>query len=182
MISDATFVKSADSLVWLLLDVDGVLTDGRLVYTWRGEQVKIFNVRDGLAMRLAQQAGLRVGLLSGRKSRPLERRASELDLDAVILGSGDKGIDFDAFLAEHRVSAAEVAYIGDDLIDLPVLGRSGLSFAPADAAPEVCSVVHRVLQARGGEGAVREMIELILKARGDWQKAVARYSLDPRRE
>lgn len=178
MITEAAFAKSAAGLAWILLDVDGVLTDGRLVYTWRGEQIKIFNVRDGLAMRLAQGAGLRVGLLSGRKSRPLERRAAELDLDAVILGSGEKGGDFDRFLAEHKVSASEVAYIGDDLQDLPVLGRSGLSFAPADAAPEVRSVVHRVLETRGGEGAVREMIELILKARGDWQQAVARYSLE----
>ncbi len=180
MISDATFAKSAAGLAWILLDVDGVLTDGRLVYTWRGEQVKIFHVRDGLAMRLAQGAGLRVGLLSGRKCRPLERRVHELDLDASILGSGDKGADFDSFLAEQRVNPAEVAYIGDDLQDLPVLGRSGLSFAPADAVAEVRSVVHRVLATRGGEGVVREMIELILKARGDWQQAVARYSLDSR--
>ncbi len=178
-LNDESFARRAAAIEWILLDVDGVLTDGRLLYTRRGEQVKSFNVKDGLAIRLAQRAGLRLGLLSGRRSRPLERRAEELDLDVVILGSGDKNADFDHFLTEQATSPGRVAYIGDDLPDLPVLGRSGLAFAPADAAREVFPLAHRVTSQAGGDGAVREMIEMILKARGDWEGLLAAYSLDP---
>ena len=172
------FARRASGLEWLLFDVDGVLTDGHLVYTRFGEEVKIFHVRDGLALKLAQRAGLRVGILSGRKSRPLEVRVAELGLDLLICGSRDKRADFAAFLEQHGTSAGRVAYMGDDLPDLPVLGLCGLAFAPADAALEVRGVVHRVLPQLGGQGVVREMIEQILKARGDWHRLVAEYSLE----
>ena len=173
------FTRRAAGLEWLLFDVDGVFTDGRLIYTRRGEQVKTFHVRDGLAVRLAQRAGFKLGLLSGRRSRPLERRASELDFDVVILGSGDKRPAFEKFLNDHDTTPGRIAFIGDDLPDLPVLGRCALSFAPADAAPEVRDMVHVVLDARGGDGAVREMVEKILKARGDWEDVLSHFSLDP---
>ncbi len=176
--ADSIFVRRAERLAWLVFDVDGVLTDGSLLYTRWGEQVKRFHVRDGLAFRLAQRAGLQVALLSGRRSRPLEQRATELGVDDVMLGAGDKNPVFDAFLERNNTSPGRVAYIGDDLPDLPVLGRSALSFAPADAAPEVRAVVHVVLDACGGEGAGREMIERILKARGDWDRLLASYSLE----
>ncbi len=179
MITDDVFARRAAGLEWLLFDVDGVLTDGGLLYTRRGEQVKRFHVRDGLAFRLAQRAGLKLGLLSGRRSRPLAARAAELDLDAVILGSKDKAEAFRRFLAKHGTAPGRVAYVGDDLPDLPVLGRCALSFAPADAAPEVRALAHRVLESPGGGGAAREMIEAILKARGDWKDLIAVYSLDP---
>ena len=172
------FARRAAALEWLLFDVDGVLTNGLLLYTRRGEQVKLFNVRDGLGFLLAQRAGLKLGLLSGRRSRPLERRATELDFDAVILGSSDKRETFEEFLHDHETTPERVAYVGDDLPDLPVVGRCALSFAPADAAPEVRAAAHVVLTARGGEGAAREMIERILKARGDWEQVVAHFSLD----
>ena len=174
---DDAFRQRAEALEWLLFDVDGVLSDGRLIYTRKGEEVKQFNVRDGLGFRLAQRAGLKLGFLSGRRSKPLEFRAKELDIDEVILGSGDKGADLDSFLERRSTSASRLAFIGDDLPDLPVLGRCGLSFAPADAVAEVQAVVHRVLTRRGGDGAVREMIELILRARGEWRRAIAPYSL-----
>lgn len=172
------FAQRAAALEWVLCDVDGVLTDGRLVYGRWGEDIKIFSVRDGLALRLAQKAGLKVGLLSGRKSRALEKRADELQLDVLIVGSHDKRSDFDQFLAQHQTRASRVAYIGDDLPDLPVLGRAGLAFCPADAVAEVRAVVHRQLVATGGNGAAREMIELILKARGAWHRLVAGFSLE----
>lgn len=175
---DEAFRQRAEALEWLLFDVDGVLTDGRLIYTRKGEAVKQFNVRDGLGFRLAQRAGLKLGFLSGRRSRPLEFRAKELDIDEVILGSGDKGADLDSFLERRNTSASRVAFIGDDLPDLPVLGRCGLSFAPSDAVAEVRAVVHRVLTRRGGDGAVREMVKLVLQARGEWRRAVAHFSLD----
>ena len=173
------FARRAAGLEWLLFDVDGVLTDGGLYFTRWGEQVKRFHVHDGLGFRLAQRAGLKIGLLSGRRSRPLEVRAAELDFDAVILGASDKASKFETFLEKHETEPRRVAYVGDDLPDLPVLGRCALSFAPADAAEEVRATVHTVLEHRGGEGAAREMIELILKARGDWETLIAKFSLDP---
>jgi len=172
------FARRARELEWLLFDVDGVLTDGHLVYTRFGEEVKVFHVRDGLALKMAQKAGLKVGILSGRKSKTLEVRVSELGLDCLISGSRDKKVDFEAFLEEQGTQAGRVAYAGDDLPDLPVLGRCGLAFAPADAAPEVRGVVHRVLPQLGGKGFAREMIEQILKARGDWHRLLAEYSLE----
>ncbi len=175
---ESVFARRATGLEWLLFDVDGVLTDGYLHYTRWGEQIKRFHVQDGLGFRLAQRAGLKLGLLSGRRSRPLERRATELDFDDVILGSSDKAAAFEKFLAKHETTPRRVAYIGDDLPDLPVLGRCALSFAPADAAEEVRVAAQTVLDRRGGAGAAREMIEMILKARGDWEKLIARFSLD----
>lgn len=167
--------ERARSIEWILLDVDGVLTDGRLVYGAEGEQWKVFDVRDGLGMKLAQRAGLKVGILSGRVSAALERRAQGLELDALMMDREKKGEAFAEFLAAHGTTAERVAYMGDDLVDLPVLRRCGLAFAPADAVAEVRERAHRVLESRGGRGAVREMCELILRARGDWDGLVAPY-------
>ncbi len=176
-LSDEEFARRARALEWLVFDVDGVLTDGRLYYGPDGERMKVFHVRDGLALALVRRAGLKVGILSGRPSRAVAARARELALDAVILDRSDKDAAFAEFLAERGADPARVAYAGDDLLDLPVLRRAGLSFAPADAVQEVRSAVHRVLRARGGREAAREMTEEILRARGDWERLVARWLL-----
>jgi 3-deoxy-D-manno-octulosonate 8-phosphate phosphatase (KDO 8-P phosphatase) len=149
--------------------VDGVLTDGRLFYGPEGAVTKVFDTKDGLGIELARAAGLKVGLLTGRADAATEARARELKLDAHYRGRGDKAAGFAAFLAEQGVAPEEVAYAGDDLPDLPVLSRCGLAAAPADAAPEVRAVADLVLACRGGHGAVRELVERILKARGDWR-------------
>jgi 3-deoxy-D-manno-octulosonate 8-phosphate phosphatase (KDO 8-P phosphatase) len=162
------FTAKARSLTWLLLDVDGVLTDGRLYYGAEAEPWVAFDIKDGLAMKFAQRAGLKVGLLSGRRTRAFEARARALGLDCAILGREDKELAFTEFLATHHESSEHIAYIGDDLLDLPVLRRCGLSLAPADAVPEVRAVVARVLPARGGRGAVRAAVEAILGARDAW--------------
>lgn len=175
-ISDPELKRRAERLEWLLLDVDGVFTDGRLYYGGQGEAFKVFHVRDGLAVRLARGGGLRVGVLSGRASRGLSRRLAELGLDVVITGRSDKGRAFAEFLARHGADPARVAYAGDDLLDLPVLTRCGLAFAPADAAAEVRAAAHRVLAAPGGAGAVRELVELLLRARGSWAGLVERLA------
>ena len=159
------FARRARALEWLLLDVDGVMTDGRLYYSAAGEEIKVFHVRDGLGIKLAQRAGLKVGILSGRQSGALARRAADLRLDARIHGRDDKGPAFDEFLAAHATTEDRVAYIGDDVLDLPILDRAGLSFAPADAVEAVRRQVDRVLAAAGGAGAVREAVELLLAAR-----------------
>lgn len=178
ILSNEELTRRASELEWLLLDIDGVMTDGGLFYDRWGHALLRFDVRDGLGIRLAQKIGLKVGALSGRASPSLDRRASELDFDQVIKGSEDKSADFDDFLQKHDLSARRVAFVGDDLPDLRVLGRAGLSFAPSDAAPEVRAVVHQVLERAGGAGAVRETVECILRARGDWESAIAAFSFD----
>jgi 3-deoxy-D-manno-octulosonate 8-phosphate phosphatase (KDO 8-P phosphatase) len=165
----------AAALEWILTDVDGVLTDGRLVYGPEGEAWKTFDVRDGLGLKLAQRAGLKVGVLSARGGPALERRAGELGLDAVVIRREDKRQAFRELLDERRVRARQVAYAGDDLVDLPILLACGLSFAPADAVAEVRERVDHTLSCLGGRGAVREMVEWILRARGDWERVIAPY-------
>ena len=162
--------QRARRLTWLLLDVDGVLTDGRLTYAADGSVQKSFHTKDGFGIRLARRAGLKVGTLSLRSDPALAHRARELELDAVFAGRSDKGAVFEDFLAQHGVGAHEVAYAGDDWPDLPVFTRAGLAAAPADAAPEVRERAHLVLAAAAGHGAVRELVELLLKARGDWDR------------
>lgn len=168
-------VSRAEALRWLLFDVDGVLTDGRLLYTGEGETLKQFDVKDGLGLKLAQRRGLRVGVLSGRRSAPLQTRLEDLGLDERILSRSDKAQAFDELLERHDLQACQVAYVGDDLLDLPVLLRCGLSFAPADAVEEVRQRVDVVLTAPGGHGAGRELVERVLRARGDWQRTVDRF-------
>jgi 3-deoxy-D-manno-octulosonate 8-phosphate phosphatase (KDO 8-P phosphatase) len=172
-ISDEDLARRAQALDWLLFDVDGVLTDGRLFYGANGEQWKTFDVRDGLGLKLSRDAGLKIGILTGRGNAALEARAREIGFDALIQGRHDKDAAFTEFLARHGTSPERVAYMGDDLVDLPVLRRCGLAFAPADAVTEVRERVHRVVSRPGGRGAVREMCELILRARGHWDELVA---------
>lgn len=178
ILTDQELARRAADLEWILCDVDGVLTCGGLFYDRRGSVVLRFNVRDGMGLKLAQAAGLRVGLMSGRTAAAADKRAAELKLDAVYTGVSDKRAEFEAFLARHNTVARRVAYIGDDINDLVVLGHCGLSFAPADAVPEVKDVVHRVLDTTGGNGVVREMIEILLRSRGDWDQIFSRFTYD----
>jgi len=174
-LSPEILARRAARLTWLLFDVDGVMTDGRLVYGAQGEAWKVFEVRDGLGLKLAQRAGLKVGILTGRESRALAYRARELGVDTLIMDRTDKGPAFRQFLEHQGVQAEEVAYLGDDLVDLPVLTRCGLSFAPVDAVAEVRERVDCVLTQRGGRGVAREMVEIVLRARGDWERVVAPF-------
>jgi 3-deoxy-D-manno-octulosonate 8-phosphate phosphatase (KDO 8-P phosphatase) len=157
------------------VDVDGVLTDGRLVYGPGGEEHKVFHVRDGLGLRLLQKSGVKVGIISGRESEALRVRSSDLGIDWLVMDRSDKGPAFAEFLAAQEVAAEQIAFIGDDLVDLPILLRCGLSFAPADAVPEIRERAHRVLQAKGGCGAARELCELLIRARGNWEKLTAPF-------
>ncbi len=179
MIPDDELARRAKALDWLLFDVDGVFTNGRLLYGAHGEQWKVFHVRDGLGLRLAQQAGLKIGILSGRGNAALDFRARELGIDALIPERSDKDAAFTELLAEQGTTPERIAYMGDDLLDLPVMRRCALSFAPADAVSEVRERADRVLENPGGGGVAREMCELILRARGDWERIVARWVGEP---
>jgi len=153
----------------LLLDVDGVLTDGRLFYLPDGQEARVFNVRDGLGVQLLRASGLKVGLLSGKTVEVVRRRGEELGVDLLLLGIEDKVAAFEQALEKLGVKAEEVCYVGDDLPDLPLIRKAGLGCAVADAAPEVRSNANLILRANGGQGAVREICERLLKAKGKWR-------------
>ncbi|MBI3626099.1 MAG: HAD hydrolase family protein [Candidatus Rokubacteria bacterium] len=163
-----TFTARAKAIRLLILDVDGVLTDGRLVYGPAGEELKVFHVQDGLAIVAAQRSGLIVAVISGRASPAVSRRMADLGVLEVHQGTDDKEAVLDTLLRRRRVTPQETAYMADDLPDLPLLRRVGLALAPTNAAAEVKRVAHWVGRRPGGEGAVREAVEAILRARGNW--------------
>ena len=159
----------------ILLDVDGVLTDGAVVMYGDGSESKRFFIRDGIALVWAQRVGLRVGILSARHSATTLQRAAQLGITLVHQGVASKAAAYDDILTDTAVTDAEVAYMGDDVVDLAVLRRVGLSAAPSDAVAEVRACVDFVSAYRGGEGAVRELVELILRAQGRWDSIVSSY-------
>jgi 3-deoxy-D-manno-octulosonate 8-phosphate phosphatase (KDO 8-P phosphatase) len=132
-------------------------------------------VRDGLGLRLLQKSGIKLGIISGRESEALRVRSADVGIDWLVMERSDKGPAFAEFLAAQEVAPEQVAFIGDDLVDLPILLRCGLSFAPADAAPEVRVRAHRVLETKGGWGVARELCELLMRARGDWDELSAPF-------
>jgi 3-deoxy-D-manno-octulosonate 8-phosphate phosphatase (KDO 8-P phosphatase) len=158
-----------------LLDVDGVLTDGTVSIDSAGGEAKQFFIRDGLGIVWARRLGLEVGVLSGRRSGATSRRAAELGITIVSQDRSDKREGLAAILENHGYEASDVAYMGDDLVDLPVLSRVGLSAAPADAIPEVLARVDWVSRFGGGRGAVRELVELVLLAQNRWDDLHASY-------
>ena len=167
-------VDVARGIALLLLDVDGVLTDGSLVYGPRGETTKVFNVRDGHALVVARGAGLDVAIISGRSSSAVRQRMSELGVREVHQGVRDKAALLERLCATRGIGAGAVAFMGDDLPDLALMRRVGLPLAPADAVPEVRRVARWISVARGGRGAVREAIEWLLRARGVWPEGGSR--------
>jgi 3-deoxy-D-manno-octulosonate 8-phosphate phosphatase (KDO 8-P phosphatase) len=171
-----TIAERAKQVRLLLFDVDGVLTDGILIMHADGTESKHFHIKDGAAMVWAQRAGLTVGLLSARTSGATAQRAAQLSIRIVLQGAASKEAAFEQILRDASMDEQNVAYMGDDLLDLPVLARVGLSAAPADAAAEVREAVHWVSAVPGGRGAARELIELVMKAQGLWGRTVADYS------
>ncbi len=159
----------------LLLDVDGVMTDGRIIFDSNGVESKFFNVKDGHGIKMLQRAGVEVGIVSGRKSQVVANRASELGIALVYQGSLDKLTPYLDILEKTGLADEQIAYMGDDIIDLPVMRRVGFSAAPADALEYVTQHAHFVTRNRGGWGAVREVCDLILMAQGTWEAITARY-------
>lgn len=172
---DVRLAERCRALKLILSDVDGVMTDGSVLLLPDGREAKSFNIRDGLGIVMAHAAGLRTGLLSGRSSEVVERRAAELRMAVVRQGARDKGQALREILHSEGLRAEQVAYVGDDINDLPVLGQVGLSAAPADAAFEVRAQAFMVLSAAGGRGCLREFIDAILRARGDFERAAAAF-------
>lgn len=159
----------------LLLDVDGVLTDGRIIYDSQGVETKAFDVKDGHGLKLLRRAGLQIGLITGRSSPVTRQRAEELQAEFLYQNAKDKREALAQVLEQSGLQPQQVAYVGDDLVDLPVLQQVGFAVAVADAVPEVKTRVHYVTARNGGCGAVREVCELLLRHQGLWGDVVARY-------
>jgi 3-deoxy-D-manno-octulosonate 8-phosphate phosphatase (KDO 8-P phosphatase) len=171
----STIERRAARIKLLLMDCDGVLTDGRLWLLSDGDEQKSFNVRDGLGLELWHNAGLKSGIISGRSSSVLERRALELNIEFVRQGAENKTRDFVDLLAQASVSEGEVAFIGDDLNDIPLMRLAEFAVAVGNAAEETRAAAHYITQAAGGFGAVREVVEVILKAQGRWAEVTEKY-------
>jgi YrbI family 3-deoxy-D-manno-octulosonate 8-phosphate phosphatase len=156
-------------------DVDGVLTDGKVTFSSTGEEMKSFDIKDGHAIKMAGRGGLRVAFITGRQSAVVDRRAAELGVGLVYQGAKDKRTALADLLEDAEVAADEVAYLGDDVVDLPVIARVGLGCAVADAVPEVREAARMTLAAPGGRGAALELLRFILMAQGRWEELVKRH-------
>ncbi len=175
-----TVAAKAAKIKLILLDVDGVLTDGAVVIYGDGSETKRFHIRDGIALVWAQRAGITVGLLSARHSATTAQRAAQLGITLVHQGVSSKIDTYDQIVGDMVLNDQQVAYMGDDIVDLAVLKRAGLSAAPANAVPEVQARVDFISTQPGGEGAVREMVEMILRAQNQWDTLVAAYEFEGR--
>lgn len=167
--------RRASHIKLLLMDCDGVLTDGRLWLTEDGNEQKAFHTHDGLGLSLFNRSGLKSGIISGRDASSVERRAKELGIEFVRQGDEHKMAAYEEVLRQAGVDEDEVAFVGDDLTDIPLMRRSELAVAVADAMEETRSVAHYITRATGGRGAVREVVELILKSQGRWNDIVEQY-------
>lgn len=175
--SDAwkSLLPRAKQITLLLLDVDGVLTDGTIVYTEGGGESKGFNTQDGFGLRLLQDSGVDVGLITARTSEAVQRRAKDLGFAHLYQGRKDKLAVYEEILQTTGLRPPHTAYMGDDWLDLPLLGRVGLAAAPANAVAEVKNRVHYICTRKGGDGAVREVCELILEGRGQLAALLRSY-------
>jgi len=167
--------QKARKIALLLLDVDGILTDGRILYNEKGQEIKFFHVQDGQGIRWLQRSGIQVGFLSGRSSRSAETRAKELDVSFLFQGIRDKIKIFEKLIHKTRLRPEQVSFMGDDFIDLSLLKRVGLSISVINGHPLIQKEVDYVTKTAGGYGAVREVSELIIKAQGKWDPILRGY-------
>lgn len=174
---DERLVKKIKLTSLLILDVDGVLTDGRIIIDDLGNETKNFNVRDGHGIRLLTGCGIDVVILSGRNSKVVEHRAKDLGINEVYQSAYEKIKVYEEILKKRNLSDDNVAYIGDDIVDIPVFRRVGFSVAVADAAVYVKEAADYVTVEKGGRGAVREVCEMILQVQGKWSEIASRYGL-----
>lgn len=166
----------ASKVKLLILDVDGVLTDGRIILDNEGNEFKAFHVRDGHGIKLLVRNGVAVAIITGRKSRVVQRRAEELGIKDVYQKCFDKVVAYNDLKSKHGLADEEICYVGDDIVDIPVMRRVGFPVAVSDAAPEISAYALMVTSCGGGRGAVREVAEVILKAKGLWKKVIDGYN------
>jgi 3-deoxy-D-manno-octulosonate 8-phosphate phosphatase (KDO 8-P phosphatase) len=167
--------KKLKRIKMLLLDVDGVLTDGSIIYNDTGIEIKPFNAKDGLGIRLLAKSKIQIGIVTGRKSQALLHRCQNLGIDIIFDGIQDKTSILELITEKYAISSNEIAFVGDDLPDLPLMKRVGLSIAVGDAHPLLMEKADMTTTATGGKGAVREVCEEILKAKGLWEKTLEHF-------
>ncbi len=172
---DDDLARRARRVSFVLMDVDGVLTDGRIHMLPDGTDTRSFHTHDGHGIRMGQRGGLEFGILSGREAEAVTARARELDIVEVHQRILRKVECFEEILSRRGLDGAAVCYIGDDLVDVPVMRRAGLAVATANAVSEAIEAAHYVTRLEGGRGAVREVVDLLLKARGTWPQVTSRY-------
>jgi len=173
----AGLAKRIKAVKLLILDVDGVMTDGGIIYDDDGRELKVFDVKDGHGIKLLMRAGIGVAIITGRESKVVYHRAKNLGIDMVYQGAKDKVGAFEDILKNRQLSLEEAAYMGDELVDIPLLRRVGFAAAVKDAVEDVKKHVDYVTVKNGGSGAVRELCELILKVQGKWDTVTAAYFL-----
>ncbi len=169
--------EKAKNVRFLILDVDGVLTDGRIVIDDRGMEAKFFNAKDGHGLKMLMRVNIQVALLSGRESEATQRRASDLGISRVYQNVHNKIEAYQEIMNENGLEDYQVGYVGDDLVDLPVLKRVGFAAVVADSVDEIKPFADYITEREGGKGAVREIVELILKSQEKWEEVTARYEL-----
>jgi len=174
---DAALSEKLKTIVMVVLDVDGVLTDGKIIIDDLGNESKHFHVRDGHGLKLLMRGGVDVALLTGRTSEVVNHRARDLGITTVCQGAKDKAQVLAEMLAEKNISHEHVAYVGDDIVDVPAFRMVGFSAAVADAPGYVKAHADYITEKKGGDGAVREICEMILKAQGTWDAVTERYGL-----
>jgi 3-deoxy-D-manno-octulosonate 8-phosphate phosphatase (KDO 8-P phosphatase) len=172
---DEAVLDRARAVKLLVFDVDGVLTDGSLFYGDDGQEYKAFNSRDGHGIKMLRDAGVEAAILTGRSSKVVLHRARNLGISRIIQGAHDKLVSYQAMLTETGLKPEAIAYMGDDLVDLPVMRRCGLACTVPDAPEAVKARAHYVAKAGAGRGAAREVCELIMQAQGSWQTQLAHY-------
>jgi 3-deoxy-D-manno-octulosonate 8-phosphate phosphatase (KDO 8-P phosphatase) len=170
-----SLIETCSKIELILSDVDGVMTDGGIYVQDNDEQIIKFHIRDGMGVRLWREAGKRFGIVTGRKLESVKKRAADLWMDIVQLGVDDKLPEVDRLAAEFKITREQVCYIGDDLLDLATIRAVGFGVAVADAAEDVRSAAKYTTSVRGGQGAAREVVELILKNTGRWDDVLKRY-------
>jgi len=170
-------VEKAKKVKILLLDVDGVLTDGRIIYDSRGRDMKFFDVHDGLGVYLLKHAGIPAILVTAKGSGTIKHRAKDMRVAAVFENIFPKSLVLDKVLKKYKISPAEVCFVGDDLVDLSIMKKVGFAVAVANAAKEIKEVAAYITDKKGGRGAVREVVELILKTQGKWHEALRTYDV-----
>lgn len=168
---DPDILEKVKRVKLLILDIDGVMTDGRLIYSVYGDELKFFDVQDGFGITLLNRVGIKSVIITAKRSRIVKMRARDLKVAKVYDGSHDKLSPFNKILKSFKIKAEEACFIGDDIIDLPVLKRAGFAVAVPNAVPDVRSAAHHITSKKGGRGAVREICDLILKSQGKWDEA-----------
>ena len=168
-------LQRAQRLKALLLDVDGVMTDGRIIFDSQGRESKNFNVQDGLGIYFAKKCGLIIGIITGRKSRVTKIRARELNIDFLSQGHKNKLKPYEGFKKKFNLTDEEIGFVGDDLLDLPIMSKCGFSACVANGREEIKTKSHFITKSSGGKGAVREVIEFVLKQQGKWQTLLDNY-------